>query len=72
VKRDGWSNKLHELIKANSEEPGMHVRTPYNLAVPIVCKYNQKIAMLRARFKKEGKDPRYQIESLCFRKTRDS
>jgi hypothetical protein len=58
VKRDGWGDELHELIKSSTDHPSMHVRTPYNLAVPPVCRYNQKIAMLRAKFKKEGKDPR--------------
>jgi hypothetical protein len=58
VKRDGWEDKLHELIKLNTNHPGMHVKTLYNLAVLQVCRYNQRIAMLRAKFKKEGKDPR--------------
>jgi hypothetical protein len=57
VKLDGWRDKLHKLIKASSEEPGMHVRTPYNLAVSTVYRYNKKIAILRPRFKKKGKDP---------------
>jgi hypothetical protein len=64
VKRDGWEEKLHKLIKANSEGPGMHVRTPYNLCVPTVCKYNKKITMLRVRFKKEGKDPRLVVPAM--------
>jgi hypothetical protein len=58
IRHDGWGDKLHELIKLNTNHPGMHVRTPYNLAVPQVCRYNQRIAMLKAKFKKEGKDPR--------------
>jgi hypothetical protein len=35
----------------------MHVRTSYILCVSTVYRYNQKIAILGARFKKEGKDP---------------
>jgi hypothetical protein len=58
VKRDGWGNKLHEFIKSSTNQGATPVRTPYNLAVPQVCRYNQKIAMLRAKFKKEGKNPR--------------
>jgi hypothetical protein len=64
VKHNGWADKLHELIKANSEGPGMHVRTPYNLCVPTICRYNQKITMLRVRFKKEGKDPRLVVPAM--------
>jgi hypothetical protein len=51
VKRDGWGDKLHDFIKA------LPLRTPHNLAVPHVCRYNQRVAMLRAKFKAEGKDP---------------
>jgi hypothetical protein len=57
VKRDGWDDKLHEFIKSNSNQVATPVRTPYNLAIPQVCKYNQRISMLRAKFKKEEKDP---------------
>jgi hypothetical protein len=64
VKRDGWGDKLHELIEAKSEGSGMHVRTPYNLCVPTVCRYNKKIAMLRTRFKKEGNDPRLVVPAM--------
>jgi hypothetical protein len=55
--RDGWGNKLHEFIKSNTNQAATPVRTPYNLTVPQVCRYNQRIAMLRAKFKKEGKNP---------------
>jgi hypothetical protein len=58
VKRDGWGDKLHELIKSNVRNPALNLRTPHNLAVPNICRYNQKIAILRAKFKREGKDPR--------------
>jgi hypothetical protein len=58
VKRDGWGNKLHKFIKSNSNQATTPVRTPYNLVVPQVYRYNQRIAMLRVKFKKEGKDPR--------------
>jgi hypothetical protein len=58
VKRDGWSNKLHEFIKSSTNQGATSVRTPYNLDVPQVYMYNQRIAVLRAKFKKEGKNPR--------------
>jgi hypothetical protein len=58
VKRNGWGDKLHELIKSSVRNPALNLRTPQNLAVPNICRYNQKIAMLRAKFKREGKDPR--------------
>jgi hypothetical protein len=58
VKRDRWGNKLHEFIKSNFHYATIPLRTPYNLAIPQICRYNQKIAMLREKFKKEGKDPR--------------
>jgi hypothetical protein len=64
VKRDGWGDSLHELIKANKRNPSLNLRTPKNLAVPSICKYNQKIAMLRARFKREGKDPRLVVPAM--------
>ena len=64
VKHDGWGDKLHEFIKANSEEAGMHVRTPYNLAVLLVCKYNQRIAMLRRKFKREEKYPQLVVLAM--------
>jgi hypothetical protein len=57
VKRDGWGDKLHKMIKANIHQEAIPGRTPYNLSVPQVCRYNQRIAMLRAKFKREGKDP---------------
>jgi hypothetical protein len=38
---------------------GLQYQYPvYNVVVPEVCRYNQRIAMLRAKFKREGKDPR--------------
>jgi hypothetical protein len=60
VKLDGWGDKLHEMIKVNIQPE----RTPYNLSVPQVCRYNQKIAMLRAKFKEEGKDPRLVVPAM--------
>jgi hypothetical protein len=64
VKRDGWDDSLHELIKANKRNPSLNLRTPKNLAVPSICRYNQKIAILRARFKREGKDPRLVVPAM--------
>jgi hypothetical protein len=58
VKKSGWDDKLHEFIKVSAQNPSIPLRTPHNLVVPSVCRYNQRIAMLRAKFKKEGKDPR--------------
>jgi hypothetical protein len=58
VKRNGWGDKLHEFIKVSAQNPHLMVRTPQNLVVPPICRYNQRIAMLRAKYKKEGKDPR--------------
>jgi hypothetical protein len=49
---------LHEFIKVSAQNPHLMVRTPQNLVVPPICRYNQRIAMLRAKYKKEGKDPR--------------
>jgi hypothetical protein len=51
-------DKLHELIKSSVRNPALNLRTPQNLVVPNSCRYNQKIAMLQAKFKREGKDPR--------------
>jgi hypothetical protein len=64
VKRDGWGDSLHALIKANRRNPSLNLRTPKNLAVPSICRYNQKIAMLRAQFKREGKDPRLVVPAM--------
>ena len=61
VKHDGWGDKLHELIKSNNNQATTLIRIPYNLVVPQVYMYNQRIAMLRAKLKKEGKDPKYQL-----------
>ena len=58
VKHDGWGDKLHDFIKRSAQDPSMVWQTPKNLAVPSICRYNQRVAMLRAKFKKEGKDPR--------------
>jgi hypothetical protein len=40
VKRDGWGDKIHKIIKANIHQEAMPGRTPYNLSVPQVCRYN--------------------------------
>jgi hypothetical protein len=64
VKRNGWGDKLHEFIKASAQNPALSLRTPHNLAVPPICRYNQKIAMLRSKFKAEGKDPRLVIPAV--------
>jgi hypothetical protein len=58
VKRDGWGDNLHNLIKASMRNPTPNLRTPQNLVVPNICRYNQKIALLHRRFKREGKDLR--------------
>jgi hypothetical protein len=58
VKRDGWGDKLYDFIKASAQNPALLMRTPHNLVVPPVCRYNQRVAMLRTKFKAEGKDPR--------------
>jgi hypothetical protein len=52
------------MIKANIHQEEMPGRTPYNLLIPQVCRYNQRIAMLRAKFKKEGKDPRLVVPAM--------
>jgi hypothetical protein len=64
VKHDGWGDNLHELIKANMRNPSLNLRTPKNLAMPSIYRYDQKIAMLRARFKREGKDPRLVVPAM--------
>ena len=66
VKYDGWGNKLHELIKANTHEEAMPKRTPYNLSMPQVCRYNQRIAMLRRRFKNGRKDPQLVVPAMTL------
>jgi hypothetical protein len=58
VKKNGWSDKLHKFIRVSVQNPNITLRTPQNLVVPSICRYNQRIDMLRARFKKEGKNPR--------------
>jgi hypothetical protein len=45
-------------LRVSAQNPNITLRTPQNLVVPSVCRYNQRIAMLRARFKKKRKDPR--------------
>jgi hypothetical protein len=57
VKRNGWGDKLLEFIKASAQNLALNLHTPHNLVVPPVCRYNQRIAMLRSKFKAEGKDP---------------
>jgi hypothetical protein len=64
VKHNGWGNKRHELIKASPQNPTPNLPTPHNLVVPPVCRYNQRIAILRAKFKAEGKDPRLVIPTV--------
>jgi hypothetical protein len=66
VKRDGWGDKLHELIKSNTHHVAISVRIPYNLAIPQICRYNQRIAMLRAKVKKEGKDPQIVVPTITM------
>jgi hypothetical protein len=56
VKRDGWVDKLHDFIRRSAQNPAMTLYSPKNLAVPNIYRYNQRVAMLRAKFK-EGKDP---------------
>jgi hypothetical protein len=34
MKHNRWGNKLHKFIKSNIHHVAIHVRTPYNLAVP--------------------------------------
>jgi hypothetical protein len=46
-------NKLHDFIKRSAQNLGMTLQIPKNLTVPNICRYNQKIAMLRAKFKEE-------------------
>jgi hypothetical protein len=57
VKRNGWDDKLHEFIKASATNPSLNLCTQHNLEVPPICRYNQRTAMLRSKFKAEGKDP---------------
>jgi hypothetical protein len=64
VKRNGWGDKLHEFIKASAQNPALSLCTPHNLAVPPICRYNQRIAMLRSKFKVEGKDPHLVIPAV--------
>jgi hypothetical protein len=64
VKRNGWGNKLHEFIKASVQNPTLNLRTPHNLVVPPVYRYNHRISMLRSKFKVEGKDPRLVIPAM--------
>ena len=61
VKRNGWGDKLHEFIKASAQNPALSLRTPHNFAIPPICRYNQRIAMLRSKFKAQGKDSRLVI-----------
>jgi hypothetical protein len=57
VKREGWGDKLHELIKANMRNPPLNLKTPQNLAVPSVCRYNQKLRCCKLDSKEKGKTP---------------
>jgi hypothetical protein len=56
VKRNGWSYKLQRFIKASTQNLAFNFHIPYNLAVPPICMYNQRNAMLRSKFKVKGKD----------------
>jgi hypothetical protein len=63
VKHDEWGDKLHDFIKRSAQNPTMTLVIPKNLAVPNICRYNQRVAMLRAKFK-EGKDPRLVVPAV--------
>jgi hypothetical protein len=54
VKRDGWGDKLHELIKTNMRNPPLNLRTPQNLAVPSVTR---KLQCCELDSKEKGKTP---------------
>jgi hypothetical protein len=64
VKRDGWGDKLHDFIKRSAQNPTITLLLPKNLEVPNICRYNQRVAMLRAKFKKQGKDPRLVVPAV--------
>jgi hypothetical protein len=66
VKRDGWGDKLHKLIKASIHQEAIPGRNPYDLSVPQVCRYNQRIAILRTKFKKKEKDPRLVVPAMAI------
>jgi hypothetical protein len=57
MKHNGWGDKLHNFIRRLAQNLAIALQTPQNLVVPNICKYNQKITMLKAKFK-EGKDLR--------------
>jgi hypothetical protein len=66
MKHDGWGDKLHDFIRKSAQNPAMTLYSPKNLAVPNICRYNQRVAMLRAKFKKEGKDPRLVVPAVTM------
>ena len=53
VMRNGWGDKFHDFIKFNNNQAATPGRILYNLVVLHVCMYNQRITMLRVKFKKE-------------------
>jgi hypothetical protein len=64
LKRDEWDDKLHDFIRRSAQNPAMTLHSPKNLLVSNIYRYNQRVAILRAKFKKEGKDPRLVVPAM--------
>jgi hypothetical protein len=64
VKDAGWGDPLHQMIKNTPVNQGSPSYAPYSGSAPPICRYNQKIAMLRRSFKKQGRDPRSIIPTV--------
>jgi hypothetical protein len=55
VKCDGHGDNIHDFIRRSAQNPTMILQSPNNLTVSNTCRYNQRTAILREKFKRRGK-----------------
>jgi len=65
-RRRGWGNDLHKLLKIHRTLPVAMYQAPYWGQVPSPCIWNQKVAALRLKFKREGKNLRLVIPCIVI------